>query len=532
MGIGDSADAPKFVFPANTLIPAGGYLLLFAGDADGTSGTHLGFSLAVEGEGVFLFDAGAAVVDSVEFGPQIPDLSVGRTGHDAAWGLNLPTPGAANVAQPTGFTAGLVVNEWLASNDLTYDRDFIEIYNPSPVPVSLAGLYLTDDLGANPLKYQIPALSFVAASGFAVFEPNGGSGRNNASFHLSKFSEGVALLGSGGALIDQVLFYSQQDDVSQGRATDGAEIFAFFALPTPGFSNGTDLTAEAAILASLRITEIMYNPAAGSDTEFIELRNIGAQSINLAGVQFSNGIAFQFPDINLGPGQYIVVVENQAAFEAVYGAGLNVAGVYSGALSNGGENLRLEIGALSAGILDFSYDDGWYPETDGAGYSLVIRDDTLDRSLWGEASSWVPSGTAGGSPGAAGGANPYAIWAAANFSSSDPLVIGMGADPDRDGISNALEFALGLRPLSFDAGPQYSVENGYLVVTYTESISAAATVQIVPEVSDGLSVWQSGPAFVTREVLGEAGDIRTVKATDVRLIGDGPRRFMHVRVTF
>ena len=50
----------------------------------------------------------------------------------------------------------------------TYTNDFIELYNPDPLPVPLGGLYLADVAGA-PARNPIPALSFIAGRGFTSF---------------------------------------------------------------------------------------------------------------------------------------------------------------------------------------------------------------------------------------------------------------------------------------------------------------------------------------------------------------------------
>ena len=91
----------KWQFPAGTVIPPDGYLLVWA-DEDGsaTSGLHASFRLAKEGEELFLTDTDAnfnAVLDHVAFGPQPPDLSYGRTAADEdVWSVMEPTPGAQN----------------------------------------------------------------------------------------------------------------------------------------------------------------------------------------------------------------------------------------------------------------------------------------------------------------------------------------------------------------------------------------------------------------------------------------------------
>ena len=97
----------------------------------------------------------------------------------------------------------------------------------------------------------------------------------------------------------------------------------------------------------------MYHPAAptsgtntASDFEYIELKNVGAQTLNLIGVRFTNGIFFTFSATNaitnLGPGQYMVLVKNKAAFQSRYPNVTNIAGQYTGSLGNGGERINLE----------------------------------------------------------------------------------------------------------------------------------------------------------------------------------------------
>jgi hypothetical protein len=158
---------------------------------------------------------------------------------------------------------------------------------------------------------------------------------------------------------------------------------------------------------NLSITEIMYhpqNPTEPNDPndpneEYIELKNIGAEAINLNLVSFTNGIDFTFPSLALAPGEYIVVVQDRSAFEARYGTNVNIAGQYSGRLNNGGERLRLQ-DAIGQTILDFSYKDGWRSITDGGGFSLTIVDPANpDPTSWDEKDSWRASAYAGGSPG-------------------------------------------------------------------------------------------------------------------------------------
>ena len=149
---------------------------------------------------------------------------------------------------------------------------------------------------------------------------------------------------------------------------------------------------------NLRMTELMYHPA-DPNTEFIELKNIGAEPINLNLVSFTKGVDFIFPSMQLAAGQYALVVQNIEEFTACYGSGFNIAGQYNGSLDNGGEKIVLE-DAIGTVIHSFDYEDGWYDITDGQGFSLTVKDPlATDPNLWDQKTGWRPSSVVGGSPG-------------------------------------------------------------------------------------------------------------------------------------
>ena len=164
---------------------------------------------------------------------------------------------------------------------------------------------------------------------------------------------------------------------------------------------------------SIRITEIMFNPAAPSaaeiaagyadndDFEFLEIRNIGTQTLRLGGLRFSDGIAFTFSDsVSIGPGQYRVIVRNEPAFLYRYGT-VNpsiIAGVYTGSLNNAGETLELDA-PIGGDIQLFDYQNDWYAQTDGEGFSLTIRDPHAALPLWDTVEGWRSSAAPGGTPG-------------------------------------------------------------------------------------------------------------------------------------
>lgn len=155
---------------------------------------------------------------------------------------------------------------------------------------------------------------------------------------------------------------------------------------------------------SLRITEIMYNPPGGQLFEFVEIENVGEESIDLFGVEFTNGITFKFrSNSSLEPGAYGLLVANPNAFEAAY-PGVDFDGVFIGALANGGEKLTVRrpgVDAQTPGgvIASVDYDDNsfWPVSADGFGHSLVVSGLDGDSD---EPESWRASASVGGSPGA------------------------------------------------------------------------------------------------------------------------------------
>lgn len=403
----------KFVFPAGTTVPASGYLLIYADTATTAPGLHTGFALDAEGDQVRLYDtatSGGAELDAIVFGFQIPNHSLSRTGAGAdLWALTNPTPSAPNdPALTLAAPAGVRINEWAGKIVFRLDHDMIELFNPATQPVAIGGVRLTDDV-ARPTRFTFPPLSFIEASGFL---PLYGA---DFVFGLDGDRETVTLLGENNEQIDQVLVLGQAPDVSGGRSPDGAATFATFAVPTPGLPNTTPLPAAyQRLLDNLRITELMYQPAApgnSSDYEFIELLNIGSTPLDLSGVRFTNGITHTFPaGTTLAPGAYLVVVNDRSSFLSRYpgSQGFMAAGGFNGALDNTGETLALTLPEpWRVHILRFRFEPTWYPTASGGGHSIVVASPTTTLPKdWADRSVWRASANINGSPGAAEPATP------------------------------------------------------------------------------------------------------------------------------
>jgi hypothetical protein len=157
---------------------------------------------------------------------------------------------------------------------------------------------------------------------------------------------------------------------------------------------------------SLRINEIMYNPAGAEDTEYIELLNTGASTITL--YDAVRGAPWRFTDnpenpaidvlfpveapVTLAPGECLLLVKDLAAAQAAYSipAGVQVIAWGNGKLANSSETLMLRapgnenVNSTRSWILadSVTYSDGshpegftsgidpWPPEADGRGFSL------------------------------------------------------------------------------------------------------------------------------------------------------------------
>jgi len=271
MSLSDDPLAPhKYVFPAGTTLAPGAFLVLIAASGETPGETFLGFSLKDSGEGVYLYDApssGGGLRDSVVFGLQLPDRSVGRLA-DGTWALTVPTFGAENIAQPVGETSRLKINEWLSASGSLFQQDFIELFNPDPLPVALGGLALSHVPQSTPLESPIAPLSFIAGGGWRAFiaDEDSAAGADHTNFKLSAEGGWISLARADGVLIDMIVYQTQIPDVSQGRSPDGAAFYVSFTQPTPGAGNpGETVTITTINTTVLPLTHSWRMEASGLD---------------------------------------------------------------------------------------------------------------------------------------------------------------------------------------------------------------------------------------------------------------------------
>lgn len=74
----DSGKPLKWTFPFGTVIAPNGYLIIWADKDEDQSGIHTNFKLSAAGETLLLRHEDGTVLDSLTFGPQLPNVSLSR----------------------------------------------------------------------------------------------------------------------------------------------------------------------------------------------------------------------------------------------------------------------------------------------------------------------------------------------------------------------------------------------------------------------------------------------------------------------
>lgn len=113
MHLSDNATNPtKWTFPANTTVPANGYLVVWAYDTTVAGTLHARWALSKDGEHIVLSNANQTIVDSVTFGPQAKSRTMARipngTGpFQSGCPATLGTPNACPVTSLAGSRSNM-----------------------------------------------------------------------------------------------------------------------------------------------------------------------------------------------------------------------------------------------------------------------------------------------------------------------------------------------------------------------------------------------------------------------------------------
>jgi hypothetical protein len=141
------------------------------------------------------------------------------------------------------------------------------------------------------------------------------------------------------------------------------------------------------ITPPLVIAKIDYNPNANAnftssnDQEFIEIRNIGTQTVDLTGIYFKGtGLVYQFPaNQTLASNTSVFLASKSTTFTNKYG--FAPFGEFTRNLSNSNQDLVLADGFGTTIDRVHYYDATPWPNADGNGYYLRLIDVNSDNSL-------------------------------------------------------------------------------------------------------------------------------------------------------
>lgn len=163
------------------------------------------------------------------------------------------------------------------------------------------------------------------------------------------------------------------------------------------------------------INEIMYHPISENPLEeYIELFNRDGAPVNMKGWRISDGVQFEFPDLTLPSGGYVVVAADLETFRSKYPGVTNVVGNWTGTLSNSREDIDLDDAAgrrvdsvryadegdwavRQRGELDRGHRGWrWFAEHDGMGKSAELINPNLSNN---NGQNWASSIAESGTPG-------------------------------------------------------------------------------------------------------------------------------------
>ncbi|MBN1674526.1 MAG: lamin tail domain-containing protein [Kiritimatiellae bacterium] len=301
MGLTDNEDRPsKWVFPAGTVLNSNNYLRVWCDDTKPGSTTYgadmnTGYALSALGDEMHLMkwfpeSGGFYAVDSVRFGPQVMDGSIGRVGGE--WKLLAsPTTGAANSAAATlGAPSSLMFNEWFVDAGAGAWDDWFELYNPATQPIELAGLYVSDT-ALVPYKHRIAELCFIGTNGYVRFwaDSNPDAGPDHVDFGLGELEELVlsdTATNRIGHLNDDHLRYDGQNAYVKGRFPDGGStnnLIVFGYPKNPGFDDTPSPgQSNYRLIDTVVVNEVLTHTDLPLE-DAIELYNCGSTNVNIGG---------------------------------------------------------------------------------------------------------------------------------------------------------------------------------------------------------------------------------------------------------
>lgn len=589
---GTSRDA---LLPADDGDPAGGSMVIASNNAAFFTGAWPGYGNG--GDAVILRNPAGTAVAGLSYGSSstISPVLGGITSGNAAYysgntdvgaslssGWKITNSTTARSAKVTRAAGDLFLSEYVEGSS---NNKAIELYNPSPLPVSLAGDAYKLEIYANGstsaaatinLTGTVPAggtfvLKYSLASAIATFDQTSGSLTFNGddalvlkkgttivdSFGQVGFDPGTAWTANGVTTVDRTLRCKSSVIAGDTNATDAFDpsvewdSFPVDTFDGLGSYNGLQLAISPASIvenagsSAATGTVTLPAPPAMPVTVTLASSDPTAATVPASVIIPAGQTSVTFPvaavDDSESDGSQTAVI---SATASGYPSGVfnltvtdnepSLEGVTPGAGNNAGNAAfvaDLRSGALNAPAL-FRIGSG---SSVPAGLTLTPATGVLAGTITAAPGSYpivierfntlgeVVSQSFTLQVTAAGG---YVSWIA-GYPVSDASA---AADPDRDGFANVLEYYLAGDPngASTSIAPVLEVGPGGVTLTFWH-LKSATDVTGVVEWSENLAVDSWSASGVTTQVIADEANRERIRATLPAAPGS-PRRFVRLRV--
>lgn len=253
----DNDDTHAFyVFPPNTVIAPGGYLVI--------EEAQFGFGLGAP-DSVRIFDAAGAIYETYSWTAHA-GVTYGRcpNGTGDLINNNTSTKGATN-----DCSSPIKINE--VESNLGTPGDWVELFNPSAAAVNVSGFVFKDNDDTH--GYVIPPNTSIAAGGYLVLE--------EAAFGFGLgAADSARLFDNLGALADSYA-WTEHAATTYGRCPNGSGLFTTTTASTKGAANDCSVA-----VSSVKFNEVESN--GGTPGDWVEIYNPTTAAISLSGFVFKD----------------------------------------------------------------------------------------------------------------------------------------------------------------------------------------------------------------------------------------------------
>jgi hypothetical protein len=326
----------KWKFPDFEIGPQE-YKIVFASGlntVDSSGNLHLNFKLNAKlGETLYFTSALGTLMSTIEIPPLDSDISYGMNEEGEWLYFNHPTPNEKNGMDgqrtpdfKVDIDSPLMITEYMTDNrSVLYDEDgdfvdWVEFYNDSDEPFSLAQLYFTDNK-TNLRKWAFPSIVIEPRSYLVIYASGKDKVTENVhtNFRLSG-NETLVVSNKYSEVLVELTLDPLLEDISRG-IKDGE--WFYFSEPTPGEENSTHGFMEE-LKPSSKVWDVLINEvmaknesfladANGNYYDWIELKNNTDHVINLKGYSLSKGSDLQTKFVFL---DYVLPANGFAVFFA------------------------------------------------------------------------------------------------------------------------------------------------------------------------------------------------------------------------